>query len=294
MKTNKIILAGLMAVGMFFVACTENAPEYQPAQPESNSILAYFAANNASAIEVEPNKTFSVVIGRDNVAEAATFELTYDESVEGAFTVNPTISFATGDSTAVVEVTLNDAVPAGDVATLSLQIPDNASTVYSVNAASDITIAVTAGYLWVSAGTCTYQSGICTAGFGQTMQAEVEVQHASNYLSEAGDKLYRLMSPYYYVSQGILCTQPGIHISFILDKDNNAKELLLKQGENLMFDSNAMSGIQYLYWDTEGGYAAYCAFINQGNTYVIQSPWSSPEGLYGPYQEIFIFTPPTE
>lgn len=291
MKTNKIILASLMAVGMLFAACTEEVPVREPSPAESNNILAWFSPDNAAAVEIEPNKTFPVVIGRDNVEEAASFEITYVESLEGAFTVPSTVSFAAGAAATTVEVTLNGVVPAGDVASVTLQIPDNASSVYSINAASEIKVDVTAGYLWVTDAPAIYQSAICTAGFGQTMMAQVEVQKASNYVSEAGDKLYRLMSPYYYVSQGILCTTPGINISFILDKDNNAKQLLLAQGDNLMFDSNALSGIQYLYWDTEGGYAQYCGFFNQGNIYVIQAPWSSPAGLYGPYQEMFQFTP---
>lgn len=291
MKTNKIILASLMAVGMLFAACTEEAPVREPSPAETNNILAWFAADNVAAVEVVPETTFPVVIGRDNVDEAASFELTYDESIEGAFTMNTTVSFAAGAATATVNVTLNGVVPAGEVATLSLNIPDNASTVYSVNASSAFTVNVTAGYLWVSAGTAIFQSGICTVGFGQTMAAEVEVQHASNYSGEDGDKLYRLVSPYYLVSQGILCTQPGSHISFVLDKDNNAKQVLLTEGEmNMVFDSNALSGIQYIYWDTVN-YGDYNVFFNQENIYVIQALFSDGASLYGPYQELFQFTP---
>lgn len=291
MKTNKIILASLMAVGMLFSACTEEAPVREPSPAETNNILAWFSVDNATTAEVVPETTFPVVIGRDNVKEAATFELTYDESVEGAFSMNPTVSFAAGAATDTVDVTLNSVVPAGEVATLSLQIPESAGTVYSVNAASSYTIEVTAGYLWTSAGTAIFQSGICTAGFGQTMAAEVEVQRASNYVGEEGDKLYRLVSPYYFVSQGILCTQPGSHISFILDKDNNAKQLLLTEGEmNMVFDSNALSGIQYIYWNLEK-YPQHNVFMNQGNLYLIQAIFSDGTNLYGPYQEIFQFTP---
>ena len=290
MKTNKIILASLMAVGMLFSACTEEAPVREPSPAETNNILAWFSVDNATTAEVVPKTTFPVVIGRDNVKEAATFELTYDESVEGAFSMNITVSFAAGAATDTVDVTLNSVVPAGEVATLSLQIPESAGTVYSVNAASSYTIEVTAGYLWTSAGTAIFQSGICTAGFGQTMAAEVEVQHASNYVGEEGDKLYRLVSPYYFVSQGILCTQPGSHISFILDKDNNAKKLLLVENAmNMVFDSDAM-GIQYIYWNLEK-YPQHNVFMNQGNLYLIQAIFSDGTNLYGPYQEIFQFTP---
>lgn len=297
MKTNKIILASLMAVGMLFSACTEEAPVREPSPAESNNILAYFAADNATTAEVVPETTFPVVIGRDNVKEAATFELTYDESVEGAFTVNPTVSFAAGDSTAVVEVTLNDAVPAGDVATLSLHIPASAGTVYSVNAASDITIAVTAGYLWVSAGTAVYQSGFCTYAFEQTMAAEVAVQWASNYVSEEGHKLYRLVSPYYYVSYGILCTVEGYHLPFILDKDNNAVAPVM-DGLYQIFDQGLLAGIMYMYW-VEKYVGSYCIFSNEGDVYTLEVLWSDGSNLYPGSStfgapEMFKWTPTVE
>lgn len=291
MKTNKIILAGLMAVATFFAACTENAPEYVPGAADNTSIVAYFSSDNTTTLEVEPTASFPVVIARDNVADAATFELTYKESVEGAFTFNPTVSFAAGASTATINVTLNPVVKAGEAATLTLTIPASAATYYNNISVPVLDFNVTAGYLWVSAGTAIFQSEICSVGFGETMAAEVEVQKASDFVNEDGDKLYRLVSPYYYVSQGILCTQPGSHISFILDKDNQAKELLLVEGDmNMVFDSNALSGIQYIYWDLVD-YGQYNVFFNQDNIYVIQAIFSDGSGLYGPYQELFQFTP---
>lgn len=290
MKTNKIILAGLVAVGMLFAACTEEAPLRTESPAETTEVFAYFAADKSIALEVEPGKTFSVVINREETAGAVTFDLTYDESAEGAFTLNPTVTFADGEASATVEVTLNTVVSAGKIATLNLYLPDNVSTKYSVNAANVCTANITVGYLWVEAGTAIFQSGICSVGFGQTMQAEVEVQKASDFVSEEGDKLYRLISPYYLVSQGILCTEPGSHISFILDKENNAKQLLLTEGDmNMVFDSNALSGIQYIYWDLVN-YGAYNAFFNEGNIYVIQAIFSDGSGLYGPYQELFQYT----
>jgi hypothetical protein len=291
MKTNKIILASLMAVGMLFAACTEEAPVREPSPADNTSIVAYFSSDNTTTLEVEPTASFPVVIARDNVADAATFELTYKESVEGAFTFNPTVSFAAGASTATINVTLNPVVKAGEAATLTLTIPASAATYYNNISVPVLDFNVTAGYLWVSAGTAIFQSGICSVGFGETMAAEVEVQKASDFVNEDGDKLYRLVSPYYYVSQGILCTQPGSHISFILDKDNQAKELLLVEGDmNMVFDSNALSGIQYIYWDLVD-YGKYNVFFNQDDIYVIQALFSDGSGLYGPYQELFQFTP---
>lgn len=291
MKTNKFFLAGLMAVGMLLSACTEEAPVREPSPADNTSIVAYFSSDNTTTLEVEPTASFPVVIARDNVADAATFELTYKESVEGAFTFNPTVSFAAGASTATINVTLNPVVKAGEAATLTLTIPASAATYYNNISVPVLDFKVTAGYLWVSAGTAIFQSGICSVGFGETMAAEVEVQKASDFVNEDGDKLYRLVSPYYYVSQGILCTQPGSHISFILDKDNQAKELLLVEGDmNMVFDSNALSGIQYIYWDLVD-YGNYNVFFNQDDIYVIQALFSDGSGLYGPYQELFQFTP---
>ena len=291
MKTNKIIIASLMAVGMLFAACTEEAPlrEVSPADKGTT----YFAADNATAIEVEPNTTFTVTVCREATAESATVELTYTESVEGAFTLDPKVTFAAGDSVATIVVALNSAVKAGEVATLTLTIPETAATYYAAHSFPTLDVNVTAGYLWLPAGTAMFTSGLCSVGFGQTMTAEVEVQYASDFVSAEGDKLYRLISPYYHVSQGILCTTPGWHISFLLDKDNAAKELKIKQGMYQIFDTDLLSGIMYMYWDLVN-YGSYNVFFNQGNIYCIQTLMSDGEGLYGPFQEMWQWTPPTE
>lgn len=291
MKTNKIILAGLMAVATFFAACTENAPEYVPGAAETNNVHAYFAADNVSAVEVSPNESFDVVICRENVAEALSFDITYTESHEGAFKVVPTVTFAAGDSVATVSVTLNSGVVAlGEVATINLVLPASVATVYSVNALGEFAVNVTAGYMWVTDGTALFTSGLCSAGFGQTMTAEVEVQRASDYTNADGDKLYRLVSPYYLVSQGILCTVPGWHLPFILDKDNNPKALNIPQGLYQIFDTDLLSGIMYMDWDLEE-YAAYNVFFNQGDIYCIQTVMSDGATPYGPYQEYWQWTP---
>ena len=291
MKTNKIILTALMAVATLFAACTEETPLRGLSQADKGT--AYFAASNATAMEVEPNTSFSVVLCREATPKSVTFNLSYSESVEGAFTLDKTVTFAEGDSVATVVVTLNPVLTAGNTATLSLTIPEEVATYYASHSYPTLDVNVTAGYLWVSAGTAMFTSSLCSAGFGQTMTAEVEVQCASDYASEEGDKLYRLVSPYYLVSQGILCTVPGWNIPFLLDKDNNAKELMIKQGMYQIFDTDLLSGIMYMYWDLVN-YGAYNAFFNQGNIYVIQTIMSNGSGLYGPYQEYWQWTPPTE
>lgn len=291
MKTNKIILTALMAVATLFAACTEETPLRGLSQADKGT--AYFAASNATAMEVEPNTTFTVTVCREATAESATVELTYTESVEGAFTLDPKVTFAAGDSVATIVVALNSAVKAGEVATLTLTIPETAATYYAAHSFPTLDVNVTAGYLWLPAGTAMFTSGLCSVGFGQTMTAEVEVQYASDFVSAEGDKLYRLVSPYYLVSQGILCTVPGWNIPFLLDKDNNAKELMIKQGMYQIFDKDLLSGIMYMYWDLVN-YGSYNVFFNQGNIYCIQTIMSDGKGLYGPYQEYWQWTPPTE
>lgn len=295
MKTNKIILASLMAVTTLFSACTEEAPLREPSPADNGT--AYFAADNATAIEVEPNATFPVVICREATAESATFELTYTESVEGAFTLDPKVTFAAGDSIATIAVTLNTAISAGETATLSLSIPKTVATYYSVNSFPTLDINVTAGYLWKSAGTAIYQSGFCSYAFEQTMSAEVHVQWASDYEDEEGYKLYRLLSPYYHVSQGILCTVEGLHISFLLDKDNNAVAPVMN-GLYQFLDQGLLAGIMYMYW-VEKYVGSYCNFSNEGDVYTLEVIFSDGASLYpgsGTFgaPEMFKWTPTVE
>lgn len=277
MKTNKIILASLMAVGMLFAACTEEAPVREPSPADNTSIVAYFSSDNATSIEVEPNASFPVVIARDNVADAATFELTYKETVEGAFTFDPTVSFAAGASTATINVTLNPVVKAGEAATLTLTIPATAATYYNNISVPVLDFNVTAGYLWVSAGTVAFMS----QWSGGEEPVAVTIEHASDYSDEDGNLLYRLNSPYYY-ADAQYCTVTGLHVQFLLDKDYNAVALNHPEGF-LEFENSGY----YLYWDITGDYKQYCQFLNQGNIYAIIAPWSDGASLYGPYQEMW-------
>ncbi len=295
MKTNKIIIASLMAVGMLFAACTEEAPlrEVSPADKGTT----YFAADNATAIEVEPNTTFTVTVCREATAESATVELTYTESVEGAFTLDPKVTFAAGDSVATVVVTLNPAVKAGEVATLTMTIPETAATYYAAHSFPTLDVNVTAGYLWVPAGTAIYQSGFCSYAFDQPMAAEVAVQWASDYESKEGHKLYRLMSPYYHVSYGILCTVEGLHISFLLDKDNNAVTPVMN-GMYQFLDQGLLAGIMYMYW-VEKYIGSYCIFSNEGDVYTLEVLFSDGSSLYPGSStfgapEMFKWTPTVE
>ena len=275
MKTNKIILAGMMVIGMLFAACTENAPVREPSPADKGTM--YFAAANATAIEVEPNSTFSVVVCREAMAESATIELTYTESVEGAFTLDSIVTFAAGDSIATIEGTLNPVLKAGTSATLSLTIPETDATYYAPHSFPTLDINVTADYLWVSAGTVAFLS----QWSGNEEPVAVAIEHAQDYVDAAGNLLYRLNSPYYY-SDPQYCTITGLHVQFLLDKDYNAVALNHPEGMLTFEDSG-----YYLYWDVTGDYAKYCQFLNQGDIYAIIAPWSDGASLYGPYQEMW-------
>lgn len=273
MKTNKIIIASLMAVGMLFAACTEEAPLREPSPAENGTV--FFSATNATAVELEPNSTFSVVVCREATAESATFKLTYTESVDSAFTLDPTVTFAAGDSIAIVNVTLNPVLKAGTAATLSLTIPETMATYYATHSFPTLDVNVTADYIWVSAGKVVFMSQ------WEGAQAEVAIEQASDYTDTKGYKLYRLNSPYYHVAP-TYCTVPGLHIQFFLDAEYNAVTLNHPEGY-LAFEDTGY----YLYWDLTGQYKAYCQFISQGDLYAIIAPWSDGAGLYGPYQEMW-------
>ena len=95
MKTNKFILAGLMAVGCFFAACTEETPAYVPAQPETNEVQAYIYNTTPTYVQLtELGGKFPVVIGR-NTTNAVSFEVTHDDN-SGLFTLDTEVSFAEG------------------------------------------------------------------------------------------------------------------------------------------------------------------------------------------------------
>lgn len=259
-----------MAIGCFFAACTEEAPVYQPAEPETNEVQAYIYSDTKTSVQFSAlEQSFPVVIGRNQTEGEASFELVTNDTV-GAFVVEP-VHFAAGEKSTTVNVTVN--LTYGESYGLTLMVPEELTTAYG---APQVSINVLVDFTWLPAGTVLYVSQ------WEGAQAEVAIEQAKEYADADGNMLFRLNSPYYYVSP-TYCTVPGLHIEFFLDKDYNAVALNHPEGD-LAFENTGY----YLYWDLTGPYAAYCQFLNQGALYAIIAPWSDGAGgLYGPYQEMW-------
>lgn len=267
MKTNKIILAGLMAVGMFFAACTEETPTYQPAQPETNEIQAYVYNNTVTAYQfVKLEETFPVVIGRNATKDAASFTVAHNDTV-GAFTFNPEVSFEAGVAVDTLWITAN--LSYGESYDLTLAIPEEYTTAYGTAA---VTISVVVDFTWLPMGTVKFASQ------WEGAEATVEIEMAKEYSDAAGNSLYRLNSPYYYVSP-TYCTVEGLHLQFLLDKDYNAVSLT---AEGFIEVEN--TGYNWMYWVPQQ-YPDYCFFINQANVYAVGTLWTDGAKLYGPVVE---------
>ena len=272
MKTNKFILAGLMAVGMLLSACTEEPPVYQPAELEANEVQAYIYSDTKTSYQFAAlEQSFPVVIGRNQTEGEASFELVTNDTV-GAFVVEP-VHFAAGEKSTTVNVTVN--LTYGESYGLTLMVPEELTTAYG---APQVSINVLVDFTWLPAGTVHYVSQ------WEGAEADVAIEQAKEYTDAAGNMLFRLNSPYYHVSP-TYCTVPGLHIEFLLDKDYNA--VALNHPEGFLAFENAG---YYLYWDVTGPYAAYCQFLSQGDLYAIVAPWSDGASLYGPYQEMWQWT----
>lgn len=262
-----------MAIGCFFAACTEEAPVYQPAVPETNEVQAYIYSDTKTSVQFSAlEQSFPVVIGRNQTEGEASFELVTNDTV-GAFVVEP-VHFAAGEKSTTVNVTVN--LTYGESYGLTLMVPEELTTAYG---ASQVSINVLVDFTWLPAGIVLFMSQ------WEGAQAEVAIEQAKEYADADGNMLFRLNSPYYYVSP-TYCTVPGLHIEFFLDKDYNAVALNHPEGD-LAFENTGY----YLYWDVTGPYASYCQFLNQGALYGIIAPWSDGAGgLYGPYQEMWQWT----
>lgn len=259
-----------MAVGCFFAACTEETPEYTPAQPETNEVQAYIYSNTPTSVQLtELGGKFPVVIGR-NTTNATSFEVMHDDTL-GLFNVESEVSFAEGQKVDTLWIQANYTY--GETNTITLNIPEEYTTAYGPKT---ITMDVLVDYTWVPAGTVKFMSQ-----WEGTEKDGIAIEQAKEYTDADGNLLYRLVSPYYYIAPAY-CTVPGLHIQFILDKDYNAVALNHPEGF-LSFENTGY----YLYWDVTGPYAAYCQFVSQGNLYALIAPWSDGSGLYGPYQEMW-------
>jgi hypothetical protein len=266
MKTNKFILAGLMAVGMLLSACTEEPPVYQPAEPEANEVQAYIYSDTKTSYQfVALEQSFPVVIGRNQTEGEASFELVTNDTV-GAFVVEP-VHFAAGEKSTTVNVTVN--LSYGESYGLTLMIPEELATAYG---APQVSINVLVDFTWVPMGSVLYASQ------WEGAQAEVAIEQAKEYTDAAGNLLFRLVSPYYYVSP-TYCTVKGLHLQFLLDKDYNAVSL---PAEGFVEMEN--TGYNWMYW-VPSQYPDYCFFINEGNIYALGTLWTEGACLYGPVVE---------
>lgn len=267
MKTNKIILASMMAVGMLFAACTENAPEYQVAEPETNAVQAYIYSDTQTSVQVrELGGSFPVVIGR-NTTNAVSFEVMHDDTL-GLFVVEPEISFAEGQT--VDTLWIQTTYTYGKSYPITLTIPEEYTTAYGPKT---MTLDVLVDYTWMNMGEVVFMSQ------WEGEQGNIVIEQAKEYSDAAGNLLFRLNSPYYYIAPAY-CTVPGLHLQFLLDKDYNAVDLY--GGPFIQVEN---TGYNWIYWDLES-FGAYESFINQGNLYIVTALWNDgSNSLYGPAQE---------
>ena len=152
MKTNKFILAGLMAIGCFFAACTEEAPVYQVAEPETNAVQAYIYSDTQTSVQVrELGGSFPVVIGR-NTTNAVSFEVMHDDTL-GLFVEEPEISFAEGQT--VDTLWIQTTYTYGESYPITLTIPEEYTTAYGPKT---MTLDVLVDYTWMPAVIVTFTS----------------------------------------------------------------------------------------------------------------------------------------
>ena len=271
MKTNKIILAGLMAVGMLFAACTENTPDYVPAEPETNEVQAYIYSNTPTSVQLtELGGKFPVLIGR-NTTNATSLEVLHDDTL-GLFIVEPEVTFAEGQT--VDTLWIQATYTYGETNTITLNIPEQYTTAYGPKT---ITMDVLVDYTWVPMGKVKFQSQ------WEGSEAKIAIEQAKEYTDAAGNLLFRLVSPYYYLAPAY-CTVPGLHLQFLLDKDYNAVSLTTEG-----FVEVENTGYNWMYW-VPSQYPQYCFFINEGDVYYLGTLWTEGASLYGPVIEAWQWT----
>ena len=271
MKTNKIILAGLMAVGMLFAACTENTPDYVPAEPETNEVQAYIYSNTPTSVQLtELGGKFPVLIGR-NTTNATSLEVLHDDTL-GLFIVEPEVTFAEGQT--VDTLWIQATYTYGETNTITLNIPEQYTTAYGPKT---ITMDVLVDYTWMPMGKVQFQSE------WEGSEAKIAIEQAKEYTDAAGNLLFRLVSPYYYLAPAY-CTVPGLHLQFLLDKDYNAVSLTTEG-----FVEVENTGYNWMYW-VPSQYPQYCFFINEGDVYYLGTFWTEGANLYGPVLEAWQWT----
>ena len=275
MKLYKSLLMFAVAA-VAFCSCSDEG-YWEPYEIEETQYSFAQAKQSYSLTATDSLSSVTVTVYRNTKGAAVTLPLNVEISDPYVLSVaDSSVTFAAGSNIAEFELLVDESYIAMGT-TYSAKFSFVVDTVnftennYSVSGNKSHQVSIVKDYTWVSAGKVTMTSNWAGA------QAVVPVENAKEY-DVNGNKLYRLNSPYYYLEPSY-CPKPGAHLQFILDADANA--VTIAPSIQSIGEAASSGGVWNFYFVTTGGYAQYCAFMNQGNVYAMYGLWISGDASIG-------------
>lgn len=127
MKINRFLIIFFVAVTTMLVSCEEYEDSVEPSPAVSADMnVVTFPAGNTSNFEFSPLDTeFDITVSRTNTSGALEVPLTVLSNTDDSFTVPSSVSFAAGEETATITITINyDNAPLGQELELALKVDD--------------------------------------------------------------------------------------------------------------------------------------------------------------------------
>ncbi|MDE6299764.1 MAG: hypothetical protein K2M10_09000, partial [Muribaculaceae bacterium] len=271
--------------------CGEGKYWEEPPRP----LNVYAFAKNTESLVVPASETapssFDVTIRRNNPTDEVVLPLTFEE-VDGQG--NPVslevlsgpseVVFEKGSLTATYTISIdNEMIVGGSNYSATITIDPTNATEYETQIKEDsdnliFTFSISQAINWVSAGTASTMSAM----FENEDPVDVPVEYASNVPLANGNKLMRLVSPYWYVDPESV--KSGYNLQFYVDKDNNAVSFpswqwigFVLQGYDFFIGCPASQG---------------CTFTNDGATFTLEGMFAYGSGAPQAYYdyETLIFT----
>lgn len=195
MKLYKYSLIAALALSGALSACSDDV-EYNAAEPTPG---VFFPMNaNITALTIEPQAgSFDIEVARYGFSEEQTYSFTNNFAELTGFSMPETVSFAAGQTTAVVNVSYDGAVMTPGVYKLNIGFAENQPVNQFGETALKIAVTLPEPVEvlpWNDLGECTFTDPYISQGLYGSMPTLTYKVH----IEESGDTpgLYRLVAPY--------------------------------------------------------------------------------------------------
>jgi len=173
-------------MSLFVSSCSDDDDNYEVGpRPDLNCPEVAFSSNNASSLEIDPSSpSFDVALTR-TAKDAATYTINVVKNEAGAFQIPGTVSFAAGETEAVITVGVSPSAPTGQDLAMEIALDDAVVNPYKVGGVSKYGISINI-VKWNTLGT-----GQWLDGFWYGFADEVVIQQRDDDPTQ-----FRCTNPY--------------------------------------------------------------------------------------------------